>query len=118
MTPAEIATAFTNLCKQGEFEEAGKRFWADNVVSCEAMEGDMARVQGRAAVEAKGAWWYANHEVHSVRTEGPYVNGNQFVVRFTMDVTPKGGQRMQMDEVGVYTLANGKIVEERFFYGG
>lgn len=117
MTPTEIATAFTKLCKQGEFEAAGNQFWSDDVVSCEAMEGDMARVQGRAAVEAKGAWWYANHEVHSVKTEGPYVNGSQFVVRFTMDVTPKGGQRMQMDEVGVYTLANGKIVEERFFYG-
>ena len=58
------------------------------------------------------------HEIHSVEVEGPYVNGNQFVVRFTMDVTPKGGQRMQKDEMGVYTLADGKIVEERFFYGG
>ena len=118
MTPAEIATAFTNLCKRGEFEEAGKQFWSDDVVSCEAMEGPMARVQGRAAVEAKGAWWYANHEVHNVEVEGPYVNGKQFVVRFTMDVTPKGGQRMQMDEVGVYTLENDKIAEERFFYCG
>lgn len=118
MTPTENATAFTDLCKRGEFEEAGKRFWSDDVVSREAMDGPMARVQGRAAVEAKGAWWYANHEIHSVKVEGPYVNGNQFVVRFTMDVTPKGGERLQMDEVGVYTLENGKIVEERFFYGG
>ena len=118
MTPTEIAIAFTGLCKEGEFEEAGQQFWSDDVVSIEAMEGDMARVQGRAAVEAKGAWWYANNDVHSVDVEGPYVNGDQFVVRFTMDVTPKGGARMQMDEMGVYTLADGKIVEERFFYGG
>ena len=118
MTPTEIATAFTDLCKQGEFEEAGKQFWSDNVVSCEAMDGPMARVEGRAAVEAKGAWWYANHEIDSVKVEGPYVNGNQFVLRFSMDVTPKGGQRLQMDEMGVYTLENGKIAEERFFYGG
>jgi ketosteroid isomerase-like protein len=118
MTPTEIATAFTDLCKRGEFEAAGKQFWSDDVVSCEAMEGPMARVQGRAAVEAKGAWWYANHEIHGVKVEGPYVNGNQFVVRFTMDVTPKGGERTQMDEMGVYTLEDGKIAEERFFYGG
>ena len=118
MTPTEIAAAFTDLCKKGEFEAAGKQFWSDNVVSCEAMDGPMARVQGRAAVEAKGAWWYANHEIHSVKVEGPYVNGNQFILRFSMDVTPKGGQRLQMDELGVYTLADGKIAEERFFYGG
>ena len=36
-----------------------------------------------------------------------------------MDVTVKEtGARMTMDEIGVYTVKNGKIVEERFFYGG
>jgi ketosteroid isomerase-like protein len=117
MNTHEIAATFTNLCKQGEFDAAGTRFWADDVVSREAMEGDMAMVKGRAAVEAKGVWWYANNEVHGVKVEGPYVNGDQFVVRFTMDITPKGGQRMGMDEVGVYTVKGGKITEERFFYG-
>jgi ketosteroid isomerase-like protein len=117
MTTQEIATAFTDLCRKGQFDEAGKRFWADTVVSREAMEGDMAVVKGRAGVEAKGAWWYANHEVHTVQVGGPYVHGDQFVVRFTMDVTPKGQARIQMDEVGVYTVEGGKIVEERFFYG-
>ena len=118
MTSKELAQAFTQMCKDGKFEDAGKRFWSDDIVSCEPMEGEMARIKGRAGVEKKGEWWYANHEVHSVKTEGPYVHGDQFVVRFTMDVTPKGGQRMSMDEVGLYTLKDGKIVEERFFFNG
>ncbi len=46
------------------------------------------------------------------------MNGDQFVVRFKMDLTQKEtGNRIQMDEVGVYTIKNGKIAEERFFYG-
>ncbi len=118
MNPQEIAADFTALCKQGQFDEAGRRYWSDDVVSCEPMGGDMSEAKGRKAVEAKGEWWYANHEIHSVKVEGPYVHGQQFVVRFTMDVTPKGGERLAMDEVGVYTLdAAGKITEERFFYG-
>ena len=56
----------------------------------------------------------ANHTVHKAEVEGPYVHGDQFVVRFKMDVTPKGGKRMSLDEVGLYTVKNGKIVEERF----
>ncbi|HET6972237.1 MAG TPA: nuclear transport factor 2 family protein, partial [Phenylobacterium sp.] len=60
----------------------------------------------------------ANHEIHGVQVQGPYVHGDQFLVRFSMDVTPKGGQRMQMDEMGLYTVRNGKIAEERFFFGG
>lgn len=56
---------------------------------------------------------------HSVEIGGPYVNGDQFIVRFTIDQTVKAtGQRMTMDEVGVYTLKNGEIAEERFFYFG
>jgi hypothetical protein len=34
-----------------------------------------------------------------------------------MDVTPKEtGERVMMDEVGIYTVDGGKIVEERFYY--
>lgn len=118
MSTKDIAADFTRLCKEGKFDEAGATYWSDSVVSLEPMEGEGAVAKGRAAVEAKGAWWYANHEIHSVKVEGPYVHGDQFVVRFTMDVTPKGQARLQMDEVGVYSLKDGKIVEERFFYGG
>ena len=118
MTSKELADAFTQLCKEGKFEEAGRRFWSDDIVSREPMEGDMAMIRGRAGVEKKGEWWYANHEIHKVDVGGPYVHGDQFVVRFTMDVTPKGGARMHMDEVGLYTVKNGKISEESFFMGG
>lgn len=115
-SPRDVATAFAELCKAGKFDEAGQRFWADDVVSIEPMEGPMQVCQGRQAVEAKGAWWYANHEIHGVTTEGPFVHGEQFVLRFGMDVTPKGGARMQMVETGLYTVKDGKVVEERFFY--
>jgi hypothetical protein len=34
-----------------------------------------------------------------------------------MDVTPKAsGERVQMREVGLYTIAGGKIVQEEFLY--
>jgi len=44
-------------------------------------------------------------------------HGNRFVVGFKYDVTFKqSGQRMIMDEVGLYTIEHGKIVREAFFY--
>lgn len=112
-----IADAFTALCVNGEFIKAGQIYWSDDILSCEAMPGDMAELKGRVAVEAKGVWWHTNHDVHSVKVEGPYVHGHQFLLRFTMEVTPKGGARMTMDEMGLYSVLEGKIVEERFFFG-
>jgi hypothetical protein len=118
MNTQELAKTFTNMCAKGEFDTAGKKFWSDDIVSREPMSGDMAVLKGRESVEGKGQWWYANHELHKIEVEGPYVHGDQFVVRFKMKVTPKGKSRMSLDEVGLYTVKNGKIVEERFFMGG
>ncbi|MGL5447937.1 MAG: SnoaL-like domain-containing protein [Rhabdaerophilum sp.] len=117
MTPKETAEAFTAMLKAGDHEGAATKFNAEDIVSYEAMEGPMAVCKGRDAVKAKSDWWYANHEIHSASAEGPHVNGNQFVVHFQMDITAKEtGQRMQMAEVGLYTVKDGKIVEEKFFY--
>jgi ketosteroid isomerase-like protein len=117
MTIRDIAHDLVALCKQGKFEEAGEKYWADDVLSVEPM-GDNPELRGKAAVRGKSEWWAANHEVHSAEVGGPYVNGDQFVVRFTMDMTIKAsGERRTMDEVGLYTIRNGKIAEERFFYG-
>ncbi len=117
MTTSDVAKAFTDMLKSGDHRGAAIAFNAPDIVSIEAMDGPMARVEGTAAVEAKGEWWYANHEVHSVTAQGPYVNGDQFVVMFAMDITPKAtGIRNQGTEAGLYTVRHGKIVEEKFYY--
>jgi ketosteroid isomerase-like protein len=116
MNTQEIAHDLVTLCQQGKFDEAGEKYWADDVVSVEAM-GEEAESRGKAAARAKGEWWSNNHEVHGVKVEGPYVNGDAFTVRFVMDTTDKtNGQRATMDEVALYRLKDGKIAEERFFY--
>ena len=50
---------------------------------------------------------------------GPFPNENRFAVHFVFDVTDKpSGQRTTMDEVGLFTIENGKITREEFFYTG
>jgi hypothetical protein len=113
----DIAKDFTALCKQGQFDEAGEKYWAKDVVSLEPMEGTMARAEGIDALRAKSEWWYGAHDIHNVEVGEPHVNGDQFMLRFSMDVTNKeSGERMLIDENAVYTVESGKIVEERFFY--
>ena len=116
MNTQEIAHDLVALCQQGKFDQAGEKYWADDVLSVEAM-GEEAESRGKQAARAKGEWWANNHEVHGVKVEGPYVNGEEFTVRFVMDMTVKSnGQRMTMDEIALYQLRDGKIAEERFFY--
>ena len=111
-----IAADMVAMTRAQDFH-IGEKYWAEDVVSIEALDGPMARIEGREAAMAKSAWWYGAHEVHGTTTDGPYVNGDQIAIRWTMDITNKeSGQRMQMDEVALYTMRDGKIAEERFFY--
>jgi ketosteroid isomerase-like protein len=118
MTTKEIADKVVQLCSQGKFPEA-MSLYSPDIVSMEAgaPPGQSREAKGIAAVKAKGEWWTANHEVHSVKVEGPLVAGAHFAVTFKMDVTFKPqSKRMQMEEIGVYKVADGKIIYEEFFY--
>jgi len=115
MNTQEIAQDLVTLCRAGRFEEAGEKHWADDVVSVEAM-GENAESRGKAAVRAKGEWWNNTFEVNESKVEGPYVNGDAFIVRFSMTTTNRqSGEKASMDETALYRVKNGKIAEERFF---
>jgi ketosteroid isomerase-like protein len=119
MTTFEIAKKYFELCQTHQNHTALETLFSPDVVSVEAaaMPGSPAEVRGLKAVAEKGRQWMANHDVHSSKIEGPWPHGNRFVVRFTYDVTNKpSGRRMQMDEAALFTVENGKIVREEFFY--
>jgi len=117
MSIREIAEDVVAMARAGNLDGIGAKYWDEDVISFEAMDGPMAVTDGREAVEGKSDWWNAAHDVHSVEAHGPFVNGDQFAVRFVMDVTNKeSGERITMDEVALYTVDDGRIVEERFFY--
>jgi len=119
MTTQEVADQLVKLCSVGQFAEATEALYSPDIVSMEAgaPPGGSRESKGIAAVNAKGEWWAANHEVHSATVEGPLVAGAHFTVTFKLDVTFKPqGRRFTMEEVAVYKVADGKIVYEEFFY--
>lgn len=115
MSVEQIAQDFFNAVK--EDDEAGYQgLWSDTIESMEPGDGPMSHVKGREQLLEKHAWWNENAEMHDFSMEGPYVVGEQFAIRYSMDVTMMG-ERSQSSETGVYTVKEGKVVEERFFYG-
>jgi ketosteroid isomerase-like protein len=119
LTTQDLANELVKLCSQGKFEEATKTLYSPDIVSVEAgaPPGQSREVKGLPAVLAKGEWWATNHEVHSVKVEGPLVAGAHFSAVFKLDVTLKPeGRRFHMEEVAVYKVADGRVVYEEFFY--
>ena len=119
MTTQEIADTLVKLCSQGKSGEARQTLYSPDIVSMEAgaPPGLSREAKGMAAVVAKGEWWTANHEIHSINVEGPLVAGSHFAVSFQFDVTFKPqSKRFKMEEIAVYKVDGGKIVYEEFFY--
>ncbi|HMN40438.1 MAG TPA: nuclear transport factor 2 family protein [Phycisphaerales bacterium] len=120
----DLGKKLVALCQQGKNQEAIDTLYADDVVSIEAMEmpGMPARTEGLAAVKARKKAFYDNSTIHSSTCEGPWPHGDRFIVTFSIDMTakagPMAGQRMQMKEAALFTVKNGKITQEEFFYGG
>jgi hypothetical protein len=116
----EVANGLVALCREGKFMDAVVAYYGENIVSVEpmAMGEHMPReVAGLEAVKAKGAWWVENHTVHSIEVSDPAMSGDEFIVKFVMDVTSKQSEeRMTMEEFGVYWVQDGKIVREQFFF--
>ena len=119
MTTQEIAKRYVALCQAGKNEVCLDELYAKDAVSIEAaaMPGMEKTVKGLDAIRGKSKSWNENNVVHSGEVSGPFPNDNRFAVRFYFDVTNKpSGKRVKMDEVGLFTVENGKITREEFFY--
>jgi ketosteroid isomerase-like protein len=119
MSANEIAKKYVELCKAGKSGECLDTLFASDAVSVEAgaPPGGERTARGLDAIRGKSKWWFDNHIVHKAEVFGPYPHDDRFAVRFVYDVTNKpSGQRFTMDEVGLFTVQNGKIAREEFFY--
>ena len=118
MSAKEIGEKIAELCRQGKNIDAINQYYSPDIVSVEAVAGGMDKeMRGIDAILGKNQWWFENHEVHSGDVSGPYPHDNKFALFFSYDVTAKeSGQRMKIEEVGVYTTENGKITREEFYY--
>ena len=121
MNAKDIGQKLVALCKEGKNLECIDTFYADDIVSVEASpppSGGDAVTKGIEGVRGKNQWWSENHEIHGAEVTGPYPHGDdRFAVRFAYDITNKpSGMRMKMDEIGVFTVQDGKIVKEEFYY--
>jgi len=117
MNTEEVAKNLVEFCRKSEWMKAIDTLYSKDIVSVEprAMENMPAEMRGIDQVRGKTDWWEKNMEVHDSKVSGPFVAGDTFVVRFDIDATDRNSkERMQMSEVGIYTVKDDKIAHERF----
>jgi ketosteroid isomerase-like protein len=113
-SPADLGKTLVELFNQNKADEWIKSIWSRDV---ESIEGTGQVARGRDQILAKWDWWTSNHEVLGASAEGPYVGATGFAVKFQLNVKDKStGNDMNMTEVAVYSVKDGKITREEFMY--
>jgi hypothetical protein len=112
MTTKEVADRLVALCRQGNIMDAQKELYSVEIESIEPAHAPVKSAKGIEAVtfadmiEAR----------HGGSVSEPIVEGNHFTIGWQMDVTMKGRGRMNLEEICVYQVKDGKIVREEFFF--
>jgi ketosteroid isomerase-like protein len=118
MTTQEVAARFDELAKQEKWFEIQDELFSDNVKSIDPPDSPyFGYAEGKAAVRKKGEEFVQQVEgFHGASTTEPVVASNHFAAGRKVDITVHGFGRIQMNEIMLYEVEDGKIVSEQFFY--
>lgn len=117
MKTEEIAHRLVALCREAKWETAQKELFSADAVSIEpyATPGFEKETRGLSAIIEKGHRFGAMvEEMHSLTVSDPLVAESAFACTMQIDMTMKGQGRMNMSELCVYDVKDGKIVSEQF----
>ena len=118
MTTKEIASRLIELCRKGEFETAQKELFSKDAISIEpyASPAFEKEIKGLDAIVEKGHKFNSMLEkMHSLTVSEPLVGTNSFALTMRMDATMKERGHMDMTELCVYQVKDGKILSEQFY---
>ncbi|HLK27931.1 MAG TPA: SnoaL-like domain-containing protein [Puia sp.] len=121
MTTNEIAVKYYDLMQEDKREQIVDELYSQDIV-CKEPEHAVAMgiatiTKGLDAVKAKSkARAEMIEQVHSNYCSEPVICGKFFSMILGRDITLKGKPRMNLQEIAVFEVMDGKIISEQFFY--
>lgn len=116
MSPQEIANEFVKRYRStNPFSKY--ELYAEHCVSIESPKnGHKTETIGLENIKIKGQNFYKQFDEVTKREVGnPVVNENSFSVNFSIHGT-KNNKPLEINEVALYSIENGKITSEEFIY--
>jgi hypothetical protein len=116
----ELATDFTAMLAAGRKRAAADKYWSPDISIVEPadrQDGSPVTAIGFPAAQQKLAQWLGHNTIEDVLIDGPFVTGDRFALFIDMEIVRGDtGTREPFSEIAMYTVRDGKIVEERHFY--
>jgi len=117
MSLRAVAQRVVDLCNQGKNFDVMHTMYDPDIAS---VEPTGKATVGKDAVIQKSVEWAKGVDIHGETVVGPFFHGDdRFATKTIFEVTRKAtGKRETLEEITVYTVKNGLITREEFFFGG
>ena len=116
----DIAEDFREMQLAGRVQDAAEKYWSADIKSIEPADlsdGTPAIVRGLRAAREKLIRRLAQNAIEDIAIDGPFITGNRFALFIDMQIVDRAtGIRRPFSEIAIFTVRDGKIAEERFFY--
>src|SRR5688572_23692777 len=118
LTTQQVAARFNELAQQEKWFEIQDELFAEDVRSIEPPNSPyMPNAAGKANVRKKADEFVSRITgAHRLYTSQPLVCGNHFTVAREKDLEVNGLGRVEIKQIMLYEVKDGKIVLEQFFY--
>lgn len=115
MTTESVARELIQMLKSERNIEAIRMLYDDKI---DTVEADPTRSRKGKQTVLKSMQDFADsHDFKYTKIEGPIISGGSFALRLAFDAKNRStGDSFSVDEIAVYTVLEGRIVREQFYY--
>ncbi|MEO0338731.1 MAG: nuclear transport factor 2 family protein [Bacteroidota bacterium] len=118
MTTPQIANRLVELLRQGEFETIyDELFHPEKVKNIDPQSPHFPEVIGVQAIKEKDEMMMQNiAAIKGMQVGEAITSKDHIALPYQISLDLKDGSSMELDEIIVYQVEEGKIILERFFY--
>ena len=116
-TIRQIADRLVELCREQKFIEAYRELFGEEAESIDPLYTIMPPARGLITLIEREKQFMAKAQIHSIEISEPLISGSYFTVKLSMSFTHADRGEVNMDELCVYLVRDGKIVRQQFFIG-
>ncbi len=112
-----IANQLVKLLRDKRFVDAQEQLFAEDAINQEPETFKERSVFGlKAMIQKEKRFLSTIKQWNHFEVSEPLISRNHFSIRMMTDVLLTNNQKVCIDEIIVYEVANDKIIKEQFFY--
>lgn len=117
MTITQISSRLVELLRNKAFIQALKELYDENAISLEPGFHPYPKTQGLPALLKKEQLFLDSiHSWHDLQISEALISKSHFSIRMFSNLQLKSETKLEIDEIIVYQVKNGKIIQEMYFY--